>query len=446
MKTIEQLREERKNKADAMQALYDAAKAESRTALNEAESTAFDALDVELKAIDAELEKRTKDESRAARLAQVTAGTPAIITDLGDKNTPQKFSLQRAMNIQLNNAPFDGVEKEMHDEGVVQNLRAGVGSSPKGIIIPIEVYRSWKPELEKRDMSAGTAAAGGYFVQTDVMLNDFIDVLRDRLVIASAGAQTWGGLVGNVNVPSNGGVTMEWAATENAQATGSTPTIAQKQLTPHRTTGKTNISGRLLQQTGGFVERMLRNDYMNANAVLIQAAAINGSGSSGQPTGILNTSGIGNVVGGTNGAAPDYQDIIDLIKEVAVDNADMGALAFITNPKVQAVLSATNLDSGSGQFVWDWRNPQTPLVGNRAFVTNGAPSTLTKGTASGICSAIVYGNWNDLIIGGWGLPEFIIDPYTSADYDLVRMVIHNHVDILVRRAQSFSAMLDALAA
>ena len=75
-----------------------------------------------------------------------------------------------------------------------------------------------------------------------------------------------------------------------------------------------------------------------ASADAIDTAAINGSGSSNQPTGILNTSGIGSVAGGTNGASPTLDHLLDLKKEIAFDNADVATCGFLTNAKVESVL------------------------------------------------------------------------------------------------------------
>jgi len=63
----------------------------------------------------------------------------------------------------------------------------------------------------------------------------------------------------------------------------------------------------------------------------IDTAAINGSGSSSQPTGILQTSGIASVAGGTNGLAPTLGHLLDLKKEVSVDNADVAICGYLTN-------------------------------------------------------------------------------------------------------------------
>jgi len=73
------------------------------------------------------------------------------------------------------------------------------------------------------------------------------------------------------------------------------------------------------------------------------------------------------------------------------------------------------------------------------------PSTLTKGN-SDVCSAIIFGNFADLLIGQWGGMDIVVDPYTQAPSGLVRLVINSWWDVLVKRAASFAAMQDALTA
>ena len=87
------------------------------------------------------------------------------------------------------------------------------------------------------------------------------------------------------------------------------------------------------------IEQTIRNGFIAIIANAIDAAALNGSGSSNQPTGVIQTSGIGSVAGGTNGLAPTLDHLFDLKKAVAIDNADVGSAAFVTNAKVEAVLS-----------------------------------------------------------------------------------------------------------
>jgi HK97 family phage major capsid protein len=184
---------------------------------------------------------------------------------------------------------------------------------------------------------------------------------------------------------------------------------------------------------------MLKNDLVTAVAIAVDAAAIEG-GAANTPTGILNTVGIGSVVGGTNGAAPSFANIVALEKEVAIDNADMGALAFLTNPKVRAKLKQVAVGTDQRMV---WGESGNTLLGYNAYVTTQVPSTLDKGSSTGVCSAIIFGNFNDLMIGQWGGLDLIVDPYTAASNAQVNVYIHSFWDVLVRHAESFAAMKDA---
>jgi hypothetical protein len=72
------------------------------------------------------------------------------------------------------------------------------------------------------------------------------------------------------------------------------------------------------------------------------------------------------------------------------------------------------------------------------------PSNLTKGAATEVCSAIIFGNFNDLLIGQWGGFDILVDPYTQGIGGQTRLIAAMHVDVGVKRAASFAAMLDAL--
>jgi hypothetical protein len=77
-------------------------------------------------------------------------------------------------------------------------------------------------------------------------------------------------------------------------------------------------------------------------------------------------------------------------------------------------------------------------------VSNQVSSALTKGTSSGVCSAIFFGNWSDLMIAFWSGVDILVDPYTAGLSGGVRVIAHQDCDVQVRHPQSFAAMLDAL--
>ena len=67
---------------------------------------------------------------------------------------------------------------------------------------------------------------------------------------------------------------------------------------------------------------------------------------------------------------------------------------------------------------------------------------MTKGSTSGSCSAMIFGNFNDLLIGQWGGTDVLVDPYQGSNSGTIRVVIFQDVDVAVRHAESFSSTQD----
>src|SRR5690606_30700059 len=116
-----------------------------------------------------------------------------------------------------------------------------------------------------------------------------------------------------------------WVSENTAITSESQQTIGQVTLTPKTVGAYTDFSRRLLLQSSMDVEMFVRADLAATLGQMIQSAAINGAGG-GEPTGLLNTVGIGSVAGGTNGLAPTYDHMVDLETAVSVANADVGNL------------------------------------------------------------------------------------------------------------------------
>jgi len=426
--------EEVKPSIDAQQVARDAvAKDRKRSA----EIDAIVAQHPELKEVGKQFKgnDRAMDEFRQVALDSIQKQQPikAAIEDsqigMSDKEV-QNFSVVRGINALVTGDWKEaGYEREMSDEmGKKINKRA------QGFYIPTDVLT--------RDLNVTTATAGGHTVSTDLLSGSFIDMLRNKMEVVGLGATMMNDLVGNIAIPrQTGGATSYWVA-ESGAITESAAAFDQVTLSPETVGAFSDLSRRLLLQSSLSVEAFVRNDLATSLALEIDRAAINGSGSSNQPTGILQTSGIGSVVGGTNGAAPDWADIVDLESAVAIDNADIGTLGYLTNAKVRGKLLQTEKASSTGQFIW---SDSDTLRGYKTAVSNQVPSTLTKGSSS-VCSAIIFGNWNDLLIGTWGGIDINIDTSTGSASGTVRVVALQDVDVAVRHAESFAAMQDATTA
>ena len=298
-----------------------------------------------------------------------------------------------------------------------------------------------------RDLLVGTPTAGGNTVATELLGSSFIELLRNALVMDRLGITWLRDLNGNIAIPSaTGSATSYWVAENNA-ITESQQTVGQVTLTPKTVGAFTDYSRRLLLQSSIDVEAFVRADLAAVIAQAVQYAAINGAGASNEPTGILNTSGIGSVALGTNGAVPTYDSQVDLEAAVANANADVGNLGFLTNSKARGKLRKTQVFAGTnGIPVWTMGRERGigDVLGYDAVVTNTVPSNLVKGSSGAVCSAEIFGNWSELLLGLWGGLDVMLDPYSGSTSGTKRVVALQDLDVAVRHVASFAAIKDML--
>lgn len=289
------------------------------------------------------------------------------------------------------------------------------GRSAQGIMLPTDVLGVWKRDLNTSDDNE--------IVATNLLAGEFIDVLRNAASVMQAGARMLPGLVGNVAIPkktaaSSGG----WISTEGGAASESEPTFGTVSLTPKTVGAFTDMTRQLILQSTPAVEALVRDDLTQALALAIDKGALEGSGSSGQPTGILNTSGV-NKPTAFAAAVPTFAEMVALESAVAEDNALFGNLAYITDAATYGGLKTKSKDSGSGMFV---------LENGEA---NGYPVIRTQQATAG---NVYFGNFADLLIGMWAGLDITVDPYTSSNTGTVRVVALQTVDVAVRNAVSFA--------
>lgn len=389
----------------------------------------------------------TVDDFRALVLARLkTAGVlrAAESPDIGlSQREVEQFSFRRAILAQLD--PHYASREAGFEMEASRAMAQKLGRDPQGLFVPSEVLRH-----QTRDLAVGTASAGGYLKATDHLAESFVDVLRNASHVMTLGALQLPDLVGDVAIPSKtAGAAAYWVA-EGGGITEGSITFGQVPLTPKTVGSMVDYTRKLLKQSSPAIEGIVRADLAAGLGVELDRVSVNGSGANNEPTGILYTNGIGSVAGGANGAAPTYDHMVDLESSVADVNAALGALAYLTNTKVRGKLRKTQeFASTNGKPVWGPMPGEDGfglVNGYRAAASNNVPSNLNKGTSVGVCSAVVFGNWADLMIGMWGGLDVLVDPYTLSASGGVRVVALLDVDVAVRRAVSFAAMKDALTA
>lgn len=428
---------ERTAKLTQARALLESAETEKRD-LNADEEKRYADLVSAAESLDGKIERERKLQALEAdqdlpqrRAAKPVPQTPAIGMN---ESEVRRYSLVNAINAFIT-GDWRNARMELEaSEATAKRL----GFSPQGFFIPYEFAYG---ENEKRDLTKGTNTAGGYTIATNLLAQNFIDLLRNRAVLMQSGMTVLSGLVGDIAIPrQTGAATAYWVA-ENGAPTESQPAFDQVPMSPKTVGAFVDMSRKLLKQSSIDVEAFVRRDLANVLGLEIDRAGLHGSGSSNQPTGVAATSGIGSVAGGTNGAAPTWANIVALETAVAVANADAGMTKYITNPKVRGKLKNTVIGTDQGMV---WGVNATQVNGYDVAISNQVSGALTKGTASGVCSAIFFGNWADLFMGMWGGLDLLVDPYTNGTTGAVRVISLQDTDFAVRHPESFAAMLDAL--
>jgi len=368
-----------------------------------------------------------------AEAIRTLSNKPVPTADIGltPKET-RRFSMVRALNALANPGDVAARNAAAFEFECSNATATKLGKTSRGILIPFEV--------QKRDMVVGTAAAGGNLVGTDLMAGDFITILRDAMVLNTLGARFLSGLVGNIAIPKQTGSGSAYWVAEGQAPDESSAAIGQVAMSPKTVGAFTDISRKLLLQSSIDVESFVSSDLAMVLGLAIQRAAIAGGSVANEPSGIL-AKIAASVLGGANGGAPDWDSVVDLETAVSVANADVGTLAYLTNAKVRGKLKKTFVDGpGTGERVW--QKGSEPLNGYRAAVTNGVPSNLTKGTGTNL-SALIFGNFADLVIAMWGGLDLMVDPYTHSTTGTVRVTALQDVDVGVRNIESFATMEDA---
>lgn len=333
-----------------------------------------------------------------------------------------------------------GLEMEA-SRAVAQKL----GREPQGLFVPSEV-------LLARDLTVGAPTSGGYLRPTDHYAEGFIDILRKATHVINLGATELNDLRGDVSIPSQTGSATGYWLEEGQAPVESNLTFGQVLIKPKTVGGSVDYSRKMMLQASPDIERLVRRDLAGMLSVEVDRVAINGSGSGAEPLGILNASGVSSIPIGANGGVPTWSHMLQLEEALAISNADVGSIGYLTNPKVRRKLKEStkvSADAGAG-FIWE-ASPGDALGfgrvnGYRAAASNNVPNTLTKGTSNGVCSAIILGNWANLVIGRWGALDILVDPYALGTSGGVRVVALLDCDIALRRTASFAVIKDALTA
>jgi HK97 family phage major capsid protein len=329
-----------------------------------------------------------------------------------------------------------GLEREASDQ-VAKNL----GRPSRGFYVPAEVAGG-----EQRDdvTYGGGTGPGGGLVATSLLSQDFIYLLRSKLVLRDAGVRVLTNVKPPFSIPSQTqSSTVTWVTAESAPVSNSGPAFSTVDFTLKTVGTYCDISHQMLASNTNTLdlEQLVRADFAAVVARELDRSALFGGGTGGEMLGICGgITGVNTVTLTATGGAPlTWESLAEFEEAVALDNADVNGLTFLVNPQTRRSCRTILANTGSGsQYLWNTDTPATPLGGYRALVSTAIVSDGTRNGASGL-STVVFGDFNAGVLALFsGGIQILADPYSLGKQGGLRLILLCDADFQVRTAGSFA--------
>ncbi|VTS05297.1 phage major capsid protein [Tuwongella immobilis] len=298
----------------------------------------------------------------------------------------------------------------------------------------------------------GDDTTGGALVMPQ-MANSIIELMRPQVVVERAGAQT-------ITLPPSGQLVMArqttdpsftWIGGENKTIADSEPNLGNLILSAKRAAGLVVMSNDSLRYTNPSIEVIVRNSLAARGAIFEDKAFLEGAGSSFEPRGIINHTGItphtANTVG-ANGNTFSFEDPAVMISKVFAANDPTGPTAFIMRPELFAALSNRRADSvtaGDGKgasLFWLTMGDLAKGLPDRlrnvpVLQSTQISNTRVKGTGTTLTYTLL-GNFRHALIARYGVMEMAMDQsgnYFANDQTAIRCIMR--VDFALTQEKPF---------
>lgn len=313
------------------------------------------------------------------------------------------FSLIKAINDVVNNRNINEDALNVIEMGATEMRKSGLSYSGQ-IQLPVE---------ERGDAVAATVAADGKEIVATDKLN-ILSPLMGKSILAEAGTTFLTGLVGNISIPNYTGSTCGWKGELEAADNGK-GTFGSVELSPKRLTAYIDISKQFLTQDSVGAEEMLRADIVNSLvAKLEQTIFGDAAGDNTKPAGIFN---------GAEVVAPSYQGVCEA--EAAVTDYS-GEKRFVMSPTAKSAFKQATISGTKSDL--------------RLLLEDGEVDGYPVSDSSNVVAGgYAFGDFSELVVAQWGGIDIVVDPYTLATKNAIRLVINAYFDAKVRRNGAIKA-------
>ena len=311
-----------------------------------------------------------------------------------------KFSLIKAINDVVNNRNINEDALNVIEMGATEMRKSGLSYSGQ-IQLPVE------ERADTDDAIVATVATQGKEIVETEKLN-ILAPLYGKSILSEVGATFLTGLVGNISIPRYSGSTVGWKG-EMVGADNGEGAFDTVELSPKRLTAYIDISKQFLVQDSVGAEEMLRADIVNAlMAKLEQTIFGDAAGDATKPAGIFYNA---------EEVDPSYAAVCEAEADVTDFTGDK---RFVMSPSMRAQFKQTTISGEQTDL-------RLLMEGNEVngYPVSASSNVLKEGWA--------FGDFRELVVAQWGAIDIVVDPYTLATKNAIRLVINAFFDAAVRR-------------
>lgn len=284
---------------------------------------------------------------------------------------------------------------KMNKNIILSEIRSALNSADHKVTLPAETR-------------AVTQTVSGDGVHDEIVETEFkglLEPLYADSVISNLGITIYNGLpAGDFKVSAMGKGAAAWAD-ETGTAADSKNTFTHVTLQPKRISAQLSYSKQFLAQDTIGAEAAIRRDIYNALVAQIQSTMLSADAAgTNKPAGIFN--------GVTAKNITSYAELCDV--EATVDDSNVkGERKYLMSNKAKAILRCMPKSSLATELVLHGND----IDGTQVIANSDVPTT-----------QYAYGDFSNIVMGTWGNVDLIIDPYTLAAENSVRIVVNAFVD------------------
>lgn len=303
------------------------------------------------------------------------------------------------------------------------------GELSRVISIPYEIqqfaYNGAKTPEQRYDLDTGAASGGDHLIGEVHRADLYVPQLRDMAYVLQAGVRVIDGMQSELKIPRKTGAAAFSFKALDADTGTSDPTFDEITMSVKTASSGIEFSRMLRKLSNPSIEAIAMQDLVHGAALLIDDAVLKGSGAANNPTGVLNTTGIGSVTP-TSATAITWAQIVEMETKLINANAlPLGAPVYFMNPARKQYMKTTPKIGST-----------FPVFMSEGDMMNGYKMYCKTGSFG---TKILLGIFPEVMLANWGIFELARDTATGAASGSTVLRCWIDIDVAVRHAASFVA-------